>query len=57
MWEKKLYFRAGIVPQEEGSANYVSAAAVIRRTRALSGITGYKGCVGGLVRQRLKTAA
>ena len=36
------------VPKEEAPANYVPAAAVIRRERALSGITGRKGCVGGV---------
>ena len=35
------------VPKEEAPANYVPAAAVIRRGRALSGITGRKGRVGG----------
>ena len=35
------------VPEEEAPANYVPAAAVIRRERALSGITGCKGSVGG----------
>ena len=35
------------VPYEEATANYVPAAAVIRRWRALSGFTGCKGCVGG----------
>ena len=35
------------VPGEEAPANYVPAAAVIRRERALSGITGCKGSVGG----------
>ena len=35
------------VAEEEAPANYVPAAAVIRRERALSGITGCKGCVGG----------
>ena len=35
------------VPKEEAPANYVPAAAVIRRVRALSGITGCKGSVGG----------
>ncbi len=34
---------------EEAPANYVPAAAVIRRGRALSGITGRKGSVGGLI--------
>ena len=37
------------VPREEAPANYVPAAAVIRRGRALSGITGRKARVGGLV--------
>jgi hypothetical protein len=32
---------------KEAPANYVPAAAVIRRVQALSGITGRKGCVGG----------
>ena len=35
------------VPAEEGPANYVPAAAVIRRVRALIGITGRKACVDG----------
>ena len=35
------------VPEEEATANYVPAAAVTRRWRALSGITGRKGRVGG----------
>ena len=35
------------VPAEEAAANYVPAAAVIRRQRALFGVTGRKGCVGG----------
>ncbi len=35
------------VPEEEAAANYVPAAAVIRRQRALFGITGRKECVGG----------
>ena len=37
------------VPSEEVTANYVPAAAVIRRWQALSGITGCKGRVDGLV--------
>ena len=37
------------VPEEQVTANYVPAAAVIRRGRALSGITGRKGRVGGLL--------
>ena len=35
------------VAKEEATANYVPAAAVIRRWQALSGITGCKGSVGG----------
>ncbi len=37
---------------EEAPANYVPAAALIRRGLALSGITGRKGVVGGFLRQR-----
>ncbi len=37
------------VPEEEAPANYVPAAAVIRRVRALIGITGRKACAGGFV--------
>ena len=37
------------VPPEEVTANYVPAAAVIRRWQALSGITGCKGRVDGIV--------
>ena len=39
------------VPEEEAPANYVPAAAVIRRVRALIGITGRKVCAGGLASQ------
>ena len=39
------------VPEEEAPANYVPAAAVIRREQALSGFTGCKGCVGGFASQ------
>ena len=38
-----------MVIEEEAPANYVPAAAVIRRGRALSGMIGRKGRVGGLV--------
>ena len=37
------------VPAEEAPANYVPAAAVIRRGQALSGFIGRKELVGGLV--------
>jgi hypothetical protein len=37
------------VPEEEAAANYVPAAAVIRRQQALFGITGRKECVGGVL--------
>jgi hypothetical protein len=39
------------VPAEEAPANYVPAAAVIRRVQALSGIIGRKELVGGLSRR------
>ena len=39
------------VPEEEATANYVPAAAVIRRWQALSGIIGRKGRVGGNLSQ------
>ena len=42
--------RIWTVPGEEAPANYVPAAAVIRRVRALSGIIGRKELVGGLSR-------
>ena len=47
-------FRPGrilTVPEEEAPANSVPAAAVIQRVRALFGIIGRKGRVGGLVSQ------
>jgi hypothetical protein len=37
------------LPTEEAPANSVPAAAVIRKVRALIGITGRKAHVGGLV--------
>ncbi len=40
------------VLEEEAPANYVPAAAVIRRGLALSGITVRKGGVGGFLSQR-----
>ena len=39
------------VPTEEAPANFVPAAAVIRRVLALFGITGRKACVGGFISQ------
>ena len=39
--------RIQTVPAEEAPANYVPAAAVIRRVQALSGIIGRKELVGG----------
>jgi hypothetical protein len=38
------------VTEEEATANYVPAAAVIRRWQALSGITGRKARAGGDLR-------
>ena len=43
--------RARTVLEEQAPANYVPAAAVIRRGQALSGITGRKAPVGGNVRR------
>ena len=37
------------VPPEKATANFVPAAAVIRRWRAMFGFTGRKEHVGGLV--------
>ncbi len=47
-YRRSLLVTVGI---EEAPANYVPAAAVIRRVRALSGITGRKELVGGLSRR------
>ena len=50
-------FRPGTmmtVPVEEAPANFVPAAAVIRRGLALLGITGRKGRVGGLSQSGVK---
>ena len=41
-----------MVPYQKAPANYVPAAAVIRRGRALSGFIGRKACVGGLLSLR-----
>jgi hypothetical protein len=41
--------RERTVPKEEAPANYVPAAAVIRRGQALSGFIGRKGHAGGRV--------
>ena len=46
-WGRKM-----TVPKEQAPANYVPAAAVIRRGRALSGIIGRKEYVGGFVSVR-----
>ena len=46
-----LWGRRMTVPKEEATANYVPAAAVIRRWQALSGFTGCKGRVGGMASQ------
>ena len=49
--------RIQTVPTEEAPANYVPAAAVTRRRRALSGIIGRKEFVGGTLSQVLKAEA
>ena len=45
------------VPQEKAPANYVPAAAVIRRGQALSGIIGRKEYVGGFLSEGFKAMA
>ena len=45
------------VPSEEAPANFVPAAAVIRRVQTLFGITGRKGCVDGMLSSSLKASA
>ena len=45
------------VPLEEAPANYVPAAAVIRRGQALSGIIGRKEYVGGFLSEGFKAMA
>ncbi len=57
LWFVNLFYKGRIiitsdmmpVPYEEASANYVPAAAVIRRMRALFGVIGFKGGVGGMI--------
>lgn len=45
------------VPLEKAPANFVPAAAVIRRVRALFGIIGRKGCVDGILSLLLNLSA
>ena len=45
------------VPYEKATANYVPAAAVIRRWQALSGIIGRKERAGGNTSLELKAVA
>ena len=45
------------VPRQKAPANYVPAAAVIRRERALSEFIGCKACVGGLISLRFNAEA
>ncbi len=45
------------VPPKEATANYVPAAAVIRKWRALSGFIGHKEHVGGNLSQMLNPVA
>ena len=46
-WERSRVHNPVTVPNEEAPANYVPAAAVIRRGQALPGFTGRKARVGG----------
>ncbi len=50
-WGRIFAFGELTVPTEEAPANSVPAAAVIRGERALFGITGRKGHVGGQISQ------
>ncbi len=52
--EASAYLR---VPAEEAPANFVPAAAVTRGVRALFGITGRKGSVGGSLSQMFNFGA
>ena len=45
------------VPYKKAPANYVPAAAVIRRGQALSGFIGRKALVGGLLGRELNPGA
>ena len=45
------------VPLKEAPANYVPAAAVIRRGQALSGFIGHKERKGGFLSQMLNPSA
>ena len=45
------------VPFKKAPANYVPAAAVIRREQALSEFIGCKACVGGLLSSRFNSEA
>ena len=45
------------VPRQKATANYVPAAAVIRRSQALSGIIGRKEWAGGMVSLEWKRGA
>ena len=49
--------RGWTVPQQQAPANYVPAAAVIRRGRALSGIIGRKAREGGHLSGELQLLA
>ncbi len=45
------------VPFKKAQANYVPAAAVIRRWRALSGVIGRKAGAGGVLSRKLTSEA
>ncbi len=46
-----------MVSYQKATANYVPAAAVIRRWQALSVMIGRKGCVGGKISLKEKALA
>ncbi len=49
--KKRLDFSGSDGTRRISTGYSVPAAAVIRRVQALSGITGFKGCVGGSISQ------
>ncbi len=55
MWEWKIHVVT--VSYQKGTANYVPAAAVIRRSRALSGFIGLKASAVGFISLKLKAVA
>ncbi len=55
MWEWKIHVVT--VSYQKGTANYVPAAAVRRRSRALAGFMGRKASAGVFIRLKLRDVA